>query len=180
MDTLWLARTYGLDPNEDAWRVQNKLMEWLETGWEQPDEGLWEVRGPRQHFTHSKVLCWVAVDRAMRTVETFGLDGPVDRWRELRARIHRDVCEKGYDPVRNTFTQAYGSTAVDAALLLIPQVGFLPPEDERVRGTLRAIQQDLTVDDTFVLRYRNGDEGVDGLPGDEGLSWPAASGLRTR
>jgi GH15 family glucan-1,4-alpha-glucosidase len=126
------------------------------------------VRGPRQHFTHSKVLCWVAADRAVRTVESFGLDGPVDRWRELRARIHRDVCEKGYDPVRNTFTQAYGSTALDAALLLIPQVGFLPPEDERVRGTLRAVQQDLTVDDTYVLRYRNGDEDVDGLPGDEG------------
>ena len=168
MDTLWLARSYGLDPDEDAWKVQKKLMEWLESGWAQPDEGLWEVRGERQHFTHSKVLAWVAADRAVRTVETSGLDGPVDRWRELRAAIHRDVCEKGYDAKRNTFTQAYGSSALDAALLLMPQLGFLPPEDERVRGTLRAIQQDLTVDGTFVLRYRNGDEGVDGLPGDEG------------
>ena len=145
-----------------------KLMEWLESGWEQPDEGLWEVRGPRQHFTHSKVLAWVAADRAVRTVESSGLPGPVDRWRALCEAIHQDVCEKGYDAARNTFTQSYGSKRLDAALLLIPQLGFLPPEDERVRGTLRAVQQDLVVDDTFVLRYRNGDEGTDGLPGDEG------------
>jgi GH15 family glucan-1,4-alpha-glucosidase len=168
MDTLWLARSYGLDPDENAWKIQLKLMEWLESGWDQPDEGLWEVRGPRQHFTHSKVLAWVAADRAVRSVETFGLPGPVDRWRALREAIHRDVCEKGYDAARNTFTQSYGSKQLDAALLLIPQLGFLPPDDERVRGTLRAVQQDLVVDDTFVLRYRNGDEGGDGLPGDEG------------
>jgi len=168
MDTLWLARSYGLDPNEDAWRMQNKLMDWLESEWHQPDEGLWEVRGPRQHFTHSKVLAWVAADRAVRTVEDSGLDGPVDQWRTLRKAIHRDVCDKGYDAKRNTFTQAYGSTELDAALLLIPQLGFLPPDDERVCGTLRAVQEDLTVDDTYVLRYRNGAEGVDGLPGDEG------------
>ncbi len=168
MDTLWLARSYGLDPDENAWRMQNKLMDWLESEWHQPDEGLWEVRGPRQHFTHSKVLAWVAADRAVRTVEDSGLDGPVDQWRALRKAIHRDVCDKGYDATRNTFTQAYGSTELDAALLLIPQLGFLAPEDERVRGTLRAIQEDLTVDDTYVLRYRNGAVGVDGLPGDEG------------
>jgi GH15 family glucan-1,4-alpha-glucosidase len=168
MDTLWLARSYGLDPDESAWRIQNKLMDWLESEWNQPDEGLWEVRGPRQHFTHSKVLAWVAADRAVRTVEDSGLDGPVDQWRTLRKAIHRDVCDKGYDPTRNAFTQAYGSTDLDAALLLIPQLGFLPPDDERVRGTLRAVQQELTVDDTYVLRYRNGAEGVDGLPGDEG------------
>src|SRR5215210_2832294 len=168
MDTLWLARAYGLDPNEDAWRMQTKLMDWLETGWSRPDEGLWEVRGPRQHFTHSKVLAWVAADRAVRTIEDSGVPGPVDRYRELRDVIHRDVCDKGYDPGRGTFTQSYGSKELDAALLLIPQLGFLPPEDERVRGTLRAIQKDLTVDDTYVLRYRTGTEGVDGLPGDEG------------
>ena len=168
MDTLWLARSYGLDPNEDAWHMQAKLMDWLETGWDQPDEGLWEVRGPRQQFTHSKVLAWVAADRAVRTVEESGFPGPVDRFRALRETIHRDVCEKGYDAGRGTFTQSYGSSELDAALLLIPQLGFLPPEDERVRGTLRAVQQDLTVDDTYVLRYRTGHEGVDGLPGDEG------------
>jgi GH15 family glucan-1,4-alpha-glucosidase len=168
MDTLWLARSYGLDPNEDAWRMQLKLMDWLESGWDQPDEGLWEVRGPRQHFTHSKVLAWVAADRAVRTIEESGLPGPVDRYRALRDTIHADVCAKGYDADRGTFTQSYGSREVDAALLLIPQLGFLPPEDERVRGTLRAVREDLAVDDTFVLRYRTGAEGVDGLPGDEG------------
>jgi GH15 family glucan-1,4-alpha-glucosidase len=168
MDTLWLARTYGLDPDENAWRIQRKLLEWLESGWNQPDEGLWEVRGRRQHFTHSKVLAWVAADRAVRTVEQSGLPGPVDRWRELRDTIHRDVCEKGFDAQRNSFTQAYGSTELDASLLLIPQLGFLPPNDERVRGTLRAVQEDLLVDDTYVLRYRNAEQGVDGLPGDEG------------
>ncbi|HEX6920326.1 MAG TPA: glycoside hydrolase family 15 protein [Actinomycetes bacterium] len=168
MDTLWLARSYGLEPDEDAWRIQQKLMEWLESGWRHPDDGLWEVRGGQQHFTHSKVLAWVAADRAVRSVEEAGLDGPVDRYRALREEIHRDVCEKAYDAQRNTFTQHYGSKELDAALLLIPQLGFLPAEDERVRGTLRAIQADL-VEDGFVRRYdTNGGRGVDGLAGDEG------------
>jgi GH15 family glucan-1,4-alpha-glucosidase len=166
MDTLWLARTYGLDPDESAWRMQRGLMEWLEGGWKEPDEGLWEVRGPRRHFTHSKVLAWVAADRAVRTVEGMGLDGPVDRYRALRDEIHADVCAKGYDADRGTFTQSYGSRALDAALLLIPQVGFLPASDERVRGTLRAVQRDLAADG-MVRRYDT-DEAADGVAGDEG------------
>ncbi|MEO7981681.1 MAG: glycoside hydrolase family 15 protein [Sporichthyaceae bacterium] len=166
MDTLFLARSYSLDPSEDAWRIQRGLMNWLESGWKEPDEGLWEVRGGRQHFTHSKVLAWVAADRAVRTVEEHHYDGPVDRYRALRAEIHADVLTKGYDSERQTFTQYYGSRGLDAALLLIPQVGFLPPEDERVRGTLRAVMSELAADG-MVRRYDT-DEGADGLPGDEG------------
>ena len=166
MDTLWLARSYGLDPNEDAWRMQVGLMDWLESNWDEPDEGLWEVRGPRQHFTHSKVLAWVAADRAIRTIEKQHMDGPLARYQALRASIHEDVCAKAYDADRNTFTQAYGSPALDAALLLIPQVGFLPPEDERVRGTLRAIERELG-QGPLVLRYNTGDT-QDGLTGEEG------------
>ena len=166
MDTLSLARSYGLDPNEDAWRMQVGLMDWLEGNWDEPDEGLWEVRGPRQHFTHSKVLAWVAADRAIRTIEKQHMDGPLARYQALRASIHEDVCAKAYDADRNTFTQAYGSPALDAALLLIPQVGFLPPEDERVRGTLRAIERELG-QGPLVLRYNTGDT-QDGLTGEEG------------
>jgi GH15 family glucan-1,4-alpha-glucosidase len=166
MDTLWLARSYGLDPNEDAWRMQQALMEWLEDGWREPDEGLWEVRGEREHFTHSKILAWVAADRAVRTVLHSHLEGPVERYARLRDEIHADVCAKGYDADRQTFTQYYGSRSLDAALLLIPQLGFLPPTDDRVRGTLRAIRRDLA-SDGLVRRYDTGDR-VDGLPGSEG------------
>ena len=166
MDTLWLSRSYGLDPDEDAWRMQRGLMAWLETGWKEPDDGIWEVRGGRRHFTHSKVLAWVAADRAVRTIETMELDGPVERYRALRDEIHADVCAKGYDADRQTFTQSYGSTALDAALLLIPQVGFLPAHDERVRGTLRAVQQHLSVDG--MLRRYDTDVTDDGVPGTEG------------
>ncbi len=166
MDTLFLARSYGLDPDADAWRMQRGLMGWLETGWKEPDEGLWEVRSGRQHFTHSKVLAWVAADRAVRTVEEMGQHGPADRYRALRDEIRADVLANGYDSERETFTQYYGSRGVDAALLLIPQVGFLPPEDERVRGTLRAVMSELAADG-MVRRYDTGD-GADGLPGDEG------------
>ena len=166
MDTLWLARSCGLAQDQDAWRMQRGLMNWLESGWKEPDEGLWEVRGPRRHFTHSKVLAWVAADRAVRTVETMDLAGPLDRYRALRDDIHAEVCERGFDPARGTFTQSYGSKALDASLLLIPQVGFLPPDDERVRGTLRAVMADLSVDG-MVRRYDT-DDTDDGVPGDEG------------
>jgi GH15 family glucan-1,4-alpha-glucosidase len=166
MDTMFMARCFGMDPSEDAWRMQRGLMNWLEGNWREPDEGIWEVRGGRRHFTHSKVLAWVAADRAVRTVEESGLEGPVDRYRALRDEIHDDVCAKGYDADRETFTQYYGSRALDAALLLIPQVGFLPPEDPRVRGTLRAILRDLATDG-MVRRY-DPDESADGLPGGEG------------
>jgi GH15 family glucan-1,4-alpha-glucosidase len=166
MDTLWMARAHGLDPDESAWHMQRRLMEWLEGGWKEPDEGLWEVRGPRRHFTHSKILAWVAADRAVRTVEQMGMEGPVGRYRALRDEIHADVCAKGYDSDRQTFTQSYGSRALDASLLLIPQVGFLPPTDDRVRGTLRAVQADLGADG-MVRRYDT-DEAADGVAGDEG------------
>ena len=166
MDTLWLARSYGLALDEDAWRLQKGLMTWLEGNWREPDEGLWEVRGDPQHFTHSKVLAWVAADRAARTVESSPLEGPLDTYRALREAIHADVCAKGFDADRGTFTQSYGSRSLDAALLLIPQVGFLPPGDARVRGTLRAVQTELSADG-LVRRYDT-DHDVDGLPGGEG------------
>ncbi|MFL6102919.1 MAG: glycoside hydrolase family 15 protein, partial [Actinomycetes bacterium] len=160
----------GLAQHDAAWGVQQALLAHLETCWQEPDEGLWEVRGARQQFTHSKVLAWVAMDRAVKAIEQLGLEGPVDRWRALRQRIHDDVCEQAYDAERNTFVQAYGSKELDASLLQIPLVGFLPPSDKRVRGTVEAIERELLVDG-FVLRYRTPgapDASVDGLPGDEG------------
>jgi GH15 family glucan-1,4-alpha-glucosidase len=167
MDTLWLARAFDIDANEDAWRMQRGLMSWLESHWQEPDEGLWEVRGGRRQFTHSKVLAWVAADRAVRTLQDYPeLAGPIERYEALRDTIHAEVCEKGYDAERNTFTQYYGSRGLDAALLLIPQVGFLPPTDERVRGTLRAVQRELSVDG-FLRRYDT-TEAVEGVSGDEG------------
>ena len=127
MDALLQAREGGLDADDDTWRLQVALMKWLETEWDEPDEGIWEVRGPRRHFVHSKVMAWVAFDRAIRMSEEFGREGPVERWREIRAQIHREVCERGYDAERRTFTQSYGSRGLDAATLMIPLVGFLPP-----------------------------------------------------
>jgi GH15 family glucan-1,4-alpha-glucosidase len=146
------------------------MLEFLEGAWDQPDEGIWEVRGPRRHFVHSKVMAWVAVDRTIKLIESGDAEGPLEKWRELRDDIHRDVCEKGYDKERNTFTQSYGSKELDASLLLIPQMGFLPPDDKRVIGTIEAIQRELSTPDGFILRYptQGEKEGVDGLPGDEG------------
>jgi GH15 family glucan-1,4-alpha-glucosidase len=136
--------------------------------WADPDNGLWEVRGDRQHFVHSKVMAWAGLDRAVQAVERSGLDGPVDRWRRTRDQIHREVCERGYDPDRNTFTQFYGSAGLDAALLLIARVGFLPWHDRRVVGTVDAVQRELC-QNGFLLRYRpQADGNVDGLPGTEG------------
>jgi GH15 family glucan-1,4-alpha-glucosidase len=167
MDTLWIARHYDPFPTEDAWHLQRGLMNYLESAWKEPDEGLWEVRGGRQHFVHSKVLAWVAADRATRTLESWPeLGGPVDRYRAMRGEIFDDVCAKGFDAERGTFTQSYGSRSLDAALLLIPQVGFLPASDQRVRGTLRAIQRELATDG-FVRRYDTGEK-VDGVRGEEG------------
>lgn len=168
LDGLHVARDAGLAPSADGWDLQRELLDFLEGHWQDPDNGLWEVRGDRRHFVHSKVLAWAGVDRAVRAVEGFGLDGPVRRWRELRHDIHRDVCERGYDAERDTFTQFYGSRGLDAALLLIPRVGFLPYTDERVCGTVAAIERELT-EDGLVLRYRPELDGrVDGLPGGEG------------
>jgi len=166
MDSMHLARRAGLDPNENAWRVQRALMEFIESSWSEPDEGIWEVRGPRRHFTHSKVMAWVAVDRMVKAVERFGLEGPVERWRALRATIQQEILRKGFDPERNTFVQYYGGKELDASLLMIPMVGFLPASDARVRGTVEAIERDL-MREGFVMRYPTQQE-IDGLPPGEG------------
>ncbi|GAA2508203.1 glycoside hydrolase family 15 protein [Streptomyces graminearus] len=169
-EALHLAHMTGLARNDYASLLQLKLIRYLEDHWQEPDEGIWEVRGPRRHFVHSKVMAWVAVDRTIKLIESGDADGPLERWRELRDDIHRDVCERGYDKERNTFTQSYGSQELDASLLLIPQMGFLPPDDKRVIGTIEAIQRELSTSDGFILRYptEGQSEGVDGLPGDEG------------
>ncbi|MDN5929625.1 MAG: glycoside hydrolase family 15 protein [Pseudonocardia sp.] len=168
LDGLHVGREAGIAPVEQAWDLQRGLLHFLEGHWQDPDNGLWEMRGPRRHFVHSKVLAWAGVDRAVRAVERFGLDGPVRRWRELRARIHDEVCAQGFDAERRTFTQFYGSAGLDAALLLIPRVGFLPWSDERIRGTVAAVERELC-EDGLLLRYRPElDGGVDGLPGGEG------------
>ncbi|MFI5822847.1 glycoside hydrolase family 15 protein [Streptomyces rishiriensis] len=169
-ETLDRARQAGLGLDETAADLQIALVEWLEAHWHEPDEGIWEVRGPRRHFVHSKVMAWVAVDRTVKLIESGAADGPLERWRVLRDTIHQEVCERGYDPERNTFTQSYGSKELDASLLLIPQMGFLPPEDERVIGTIEAIQRELSTEDGFILRYPTvgAGAGVDGLEGDEG------------
>ncbi|HKA06349.1 MAG TPA: glycoside hydrolase family 15 protein [Gemmataceae bacterium] len=169
-DALYQSRQAGLAPMDDGWRVSRKLLQWLAENWQLPDEGIWEVRGPRQDFVHSKVMAWVTFDRAVKAVERFGRDGPVDEWRAIRDAIHQQVCERGFDQKRNTFVQAYGSAALDASLLYIPLVGFLPPNDPRVRGTVAAIEKGL-MHDGFVARY---DTRVteDGLPPGEGTFLP--------
>jgi GH15 family glucan-1,4-alpha-glucosidase len=168
MDALHQTRRAGLPPEPASWSLQRALLDFLEGNWERADEGLWEVRGPRQHFTHSKVMAWVAFDRALKAVEAFGLDGPVERWRRLRDGVHAEVCARAWDGHKRAFTQAYGSSRLDASLLLIPQVGFLPPGDARVRGTVAAIEREL-LRDGFVLRYETADAGAtDGLPPGEG------------
>ncbi|MET9534042.1 MULTISPECIES: glycoside hydrolase family 15 protein [unclassified Streptomyces] len=168
IDSLYLARTSGLANEPHAWSLQLALLGFLESRWREPDEGLWEVRGPRRHFVHSKVMAWVAADRAVRTLEAEPkLRGDVERWRRMRDEVHREVCEKGFDKERNTFTQSYGSTELDAATLLIPQVGFLPPDDPRVAGTVDAVRRELC-HHGLVRRYSVEGPSVDGLPGGEG------------
>lgn len=172
MDAMYLAAREGVPENPTAWGLQKNLMESLERGWKEPDEGIWEVRGARRQFTHSKVMTWVAVDRAIRSTERFGLDGPLDRWKRLRDHIHREVLEKGYDPVRETFTWYYGAPDLDAALLMVPLVGFLPASDPRVVGTLAAVERQLMVDG-FLSRYGSEETShVDGLPAGEGVFLP--------
>jgi GH15 family glucan-1,4-alpha-glucosidase len=166
MDAMHVARRGGLEPDENAWRVERALTDFLESAWTAPDNGIWEMRGPQRHFTHSKVMAWVAVDRMIKAVERFNLEGPLERWRSLRATIHDEVCRTGFDRERNTFVQYYGGTEVDASLLMIPLVGFLPATDARVRGTVAAIERDLFIDD-LVLRYRTRPD-IDGLPPGEG------------
>jgi GH15 family glucan-1,4-alpha-glucosidase len=167
LDGLHLARQAGLSHHDDAWDLQVALLDYLEGAWREPDNGLWEMRGPRRHFVHSKVMAWVAFDRMVSAVRDSHLPGDVDLWEARRDEIHAEVCERGYDAERGSFTQAYDSTELDASLLLIPRVGFLPGDDPRVAGTVEAIQRDLT-EDGFVLRYRN-TSSDDGLPGGEGV-----------
>ncbi|NMO54675.1 glycoside hydrolase family 15 protein [Actinoplanes sp. TBRC 11911] len=164
LDSLHLSREAGIAATDAGWDFQLALLDQLEHTWREPDNGIWEVRGSRRHFVHSKFMAWVGFDRAVRGAERHGLPGPADRWRSIRDEIHAEVCEKGFDTDRNTFTQSYGSTALDAAVLLMPRVGFLPYEDPRVIGTVEAIQRELT-QDGFLLRYR----ADDGLPGAEGV-----------
>jgi GH15 family glucan-1,4-alpha-glucosidase len=170
MDTLYCARKLGLHHDDEGWLVGKALMDFLESAWDKPDNGIWEVRGPRRHFTHSKVMAWVAVDRAVRTVERFHADGPVERWRALCATIHDDICRNGFNPQRNAFVQYYGGKELDAALLMIPLVGFLPAKDPRVTATVGAIRAEL-LSDGLVKRY-SPQPGVDGLPRGEGAFLP--------
>ena len=174
-DALYHARQAGIGASPDAWALNKKLLEWLEDGWRQPDEGIWEVRGPRRHFVHSKVMAWVAFDRAVRSVEEYEREGPVDRWRQLRDEIHDDVCREGFSEKLGAFTQSYGMDRLDASLLMIPLVGFLPADDERVVGTVAAIEREL-VEDGLVARYRADQEntGVDGLPPGEATFLPCS------
>ena len=167
LDALFLARQAGLPADPDAWALQVALMNHLESAWHEPDNGLWEVRGDRQHFTHSKIMAWVAADRMARSVRTHGLPGPARRWEQLRDEIHNDVVSHAFDAGRNTFTQAYASSAVDASLLLIPRVGFLPATDPRVLGTIAAVRRELSEGD-LVRRYQTS-ETDDGVKGSEGL-----------
>ena len=159
------GRDQGIEESDRSWRIQRSLVEELARRWDEPDNGLWEIRGPLRHFTHSRVMVWAAFDRAIRGVEQHGLPGPVDKWRELRERVHQEVMEKGFNAERNTFTQHYDTDEVDASLLLIPICGFLPPDDPKVLGTIDAILEDL-MHDGLLLRYRTS-TGVDGLPGSE-------------
>ncbi|MEV3972851.1 glycoside hydrolase family 15 protein [Streptomyces sp. NPDC050698] len=168
LDCFHVAREAGLPAHDIAWNVQKSLLDFLEGNWNRPDNSLWEVRGEPRHFVHSKVMAWAGLDRAVRAVLHHDRWGPVDRWEQLRDRIHAEVCEQGYDAERNTFTQFYGSRGVDAALLLLPRVGFLPWQDPRVRGTVETVARELS-EDGFLVRYRpEADGGVDGLPGTEG------------
>ncbi len=174
LDVLHLTRSLdGSDPETtDAWNLQRVLLDFLESSWDRPDSSLWEVRGPQRHFTHSKVMAWVGFDRAVKAVERFDRAGPVARWRQLRDDVHTEVCDQGYDAARNTFVQSYGGKSLDAALLMLPLVGFLPAEDPRLLGTVKAIEREL-LHDGLVLRYLP-DADVEGITGREGYFLPCS------
>jgi hypothetical protein len=162
LDAFYAARRVGLSPLPEAWQMTRTMLAHLETVWCEPDEGIWEVRGQRRHFTHSKVMVWVAFDRAVRAAEEFSLEGPIDHWRAVRDAVKDQACELGFDPEQNSFTQSYGHPALDASLLRLPLVGFLPADDPRIRGTVAAIERQL-MEDGLVLRYLP-DAAVEGLP----------------
>jgi GH15 family glucan-1,4-alpha-glucosidase len=176
IDTLYQGRVHGLEPSTAAWSLVVRMLDWLETGWREPDEGIWEVRGPRRHFTHSKVMAWVAFDRGIRLVEEFDREGPAERWRAIRDEIHAEVCEQGFDAERGAFTQSYGSRELDASCLMIPLIGFLPATDERVVGTVAAVEREL-MRGGFVDRYESAEHevgSVDGIEGSEGVFLPCS------
>ena len=162
VDSTYQAWRMGVEHDGEVWRIEKALVTYLESAWKEPDEGIWEVRGPRRHFTHSKVMAWVAMDRAVKAVEQFGVQAPIDRWRVIRDSIHREVCTRGFDADKGYFVQSYGSELLDASLLMLPLVGFLPASDPRIRGTVEAIERHLT-HDGFVFRYHTVPD-VDGLP----------------
>ncbi len=172
MDAIHHGRHGKLGPSDEGWQLQRALLDHLERSWEEPGHGIWEVRGDRQRFTNSRVMAWVAFDRAVKTVEQFNMDGPVERWRNLRRVVHQDVCRFGFDPSLGAFVQSYGAKHLDASALLIPLVGFLPPEDPRVRSTVEAIKRRLIVDG-LVRRY-DSEAGIDGLPAGEGVFLPCS------
>ncbi|MCP1550436.1 MULTISPECIES: glycoside hydrolase family 15 protein [Methylorubrum] len=178
-DALFQARARGMGQNKEGLRVGQAIITHLETAWHEPDEGIWEVRGGRRHFVHSKVMAWVAFDRAIRSVEMIGdddlhiIDAPVAHWKAIRDEIHAEVCAKGFDPELNSFVQSYGSKALDASLLLIAHMGFLPQDDPRVVGTVAAVESHL-MRDGFILRYETEGQTTDGLPGNEGAFLPCS------
>ncbi|HSI65278.1 MAG TPA: glycoside hydrolase family 15 protein, partial [Candidatus Saccharimonadia bacterium] len=168
IDSMHQARCAGIASPPYSWNLERAILVFLETAWKEPDEGIWEVRGPRRHFTHSKLMAWVAFDRAVKAVEQFGLEGPAERWKEHRDALHREICERGYNKEKQSFVQVYDGDAIDASLLMVPLVGFLPADDARVRGTIEAVERELLVDG-FVLRYLSEEcSHVDGLPPGEG------------
>jgi GH15 family glucan-1,4-alpha-glucosidase len=172
---MYLAQVAGMATDEAHWRLLQGLMKFLESTWQAPDEGIWEVRGGRKHFTHSKMMAWVAFNYAIKLGEACkcALEENLDRWRKIRDRIHKEVCDRGYNSQKKAFTQYYGSDSLDASLLMMPLTGFLPAKDERIINTIEAIERDL-IQDGLVLRYRPDKENVDGLPGHEGVFLPCS------
>ncbi|HEX8490041.1 MAG TPA: glycoside hydrolase family 15 protein [Chthoniobacterales bacterium] len=170
LDSMYRAHRAGIETSETDWRMQVALMNFLETKWKEPDEGIWEVRGGPKQFTHSKMMAWVAFDRAVKLIEQCNCAATqhLERWRKIRDEIHAQVCAQGYSTRKKAFTQIYGSDELDASLLMMPLVGFLPATDDRVRGTVEAVERELT-DDGFIVRYRPEEKNVDGLPGTEGV-----------
>jgi GH15 family glucan-1,4-alpha-glucosidase len=175
MSAMYQSHHAGIKIAPTDWAMQKALLNFLESNWNKPDEGIWEVRGGRKHFTHSKVMAWLAFHRAVQLAEEANLaaDDHLPRWKAARDQIHREVCERGYNTEVKAFTQYYGSDALDASILMMPMAGFLPPEDPRVLNTIAAIERDLLVDG-LVLRYRPQEENVDGLPGNEGVFLPCS------
>jgi GH15 family glucan-1,4-alpha-glucosidase len=175
MDAMYHAQRAGIKTDEPDWNLQCALMYFLEKIWHEPDEGIWEMRGGRRNFTHSKMMAWVAFDRAIKLARTRknSANRDVERWAKIRDRIHREVCRCGYSRKKKAFMQSYGSDELDASLLMMPLVGFLPAQDERVRNTIEAMQRELT-QDGFILRYQPQQSNVDGLPGREGVFLPCS------